>query len=127
MQLLGQHLLLDCYQCSSTILDDIQQVEHILTDIARQLGYTIVTTSFHKFAPQGVSGVVVIQESHISLHTWPEFHYAAVDIFTCGANMNVDLARSLLQKALQAQEVDVQHVERGSRPKIDALMKMKKN
>ena len=116
--ILGQHLLLECYACASDVLDNIQQIEALLVKVAKQLNYTIVTTSFHKFAPQGVSGVVVIQESHISLHTWPEYNYAAVDIFTCGQNMDIELAKELLQEGLQSGKIETKLVERGSKVQI---------
>ena len=110
--ILGQHLLLECYDCSMDILDDIKQIETLLVAIAEKLHYTVVTTSFHKFAPQGVSGVVVIQESHISLHTWPEYNYAAVDIFTCG-DIEMQAGVDYLIEALEAKDQSKQILQRG--------------
>ncbi len=84
MQDLGTHLLLDMVGCSFQLLDDIDQVRSLLLKAATEARATVLGHSFHKFSPQGVSGVVVIAESHISIHTWPEQGYAALDIFTCG-------------------------------------------
>ena len=68
---------------------------------------------FHKFAPQGVSGVVLIAESHLSVHTWPEHAYAAVDLFTCGVTLDAEPAVALLQAALGAKTVSRQAIPRG--------------
>ena len=59
-------------------------MERVLLQAAREAGATVVTSTFHTFNPHGVSGVVVIAESHIAIHTWPERGYAAIDVFTCG-------------------------------------------
>lgn len=74
---------------------------------------TIVSSQFHHFGPQGVSGVLVLAESHLSVHTWPEHRYAAVDIYTCGLDCKPELAHELLAKALGAASVEVLEVKRG--------------
>lgn len=80
----GNHLLLEYWGCDPVILDDLDRVEKLMVQAAQATGARIVETVFRPFRPQGVSGVVVIEESHLSVHTWPEAGYAAVDLFTCG-------------------------------------------
>ena len=88
MKALGIHLLAELCDCDAVILDSVKDIETILVDAANESGATVLNHMFHKFFPQGVSGVVVIAESHIAIHTWPELNYAAVDVFTCGKQVN---------------------------------------
>lgn len=81
---LGKHLIIEMLGCPFRILDDQSVISAALIDTAKALGATILGSQFHKFAPQGVSGYILIAESHLSIHTWPEFGYATIDIFTCG-------------------------------------------
>jgi S-adenosylmethionine decarboxylase len=99
---LGRHLLLELYGCPAAVLKDGKQLEQDLRSAAEAMGATVVTSNFHQFSPYGISGVVIIKESHLTLHTWPEYGYAAVDIFTCG---KIDLKRGLdyLSSALRAE------------------------
>lgn len=83
MRALGQHLLLDLWGVGS-LLDDADALRRHLEAAARAGGATVVESRFHRFSPQGVSGVVILAESHLALHTWPENDFAAVDVFTCG-------------------------------------------
>jgi len=83
-QALGVHYLLELRDCDPRIIDDLPEVQRILLEAARRSRATIIDTVFRKFSPQGISGVVIIAESHFSIHTWPEYRYAAVDIYTCG-------------------------------------------
>jgi len=84
---LGRHLLLDLNDCDKEVLNDLSFLRNTLVAAAIDCGATVLGESFHPFQPQGVSGVVVIAESHLSIHTWPEYGYAAVDIFTCGTEI----------------------------------------
>lgn len=84
MHTLGTHFLLELAGCPYEKLNDRNYVEQTLLGAAETAGATIVTSTFHTFSPHGVSGVVVIAESHITIHTWPELGYAALDVFTCG-------------------------------------------
>src|SRR5215471_800093 len=98
----GSQVVLDLYECKTPHLDDLEWVRSTLVDAARAAGATIVQTVFHKFAPWGISGVVVIAESHLAIHIWPENRYAAVDVFTCGPNVRMDVASSFLERAFRA-------------------------
>ena len=88
---LGRHLLLELYDCDPKKLSDAKSVQKSLAGAAAIAGAHIVNQTFHQFSPWGVSGVIVIQESHLAIHTWPEKCYAAVDVFTCGTEMNPEL------------------------------------
>ena len=80
----GVHYLLECADCTPSLLTDLPLLKKTLVHAAEEAGATVVETLLHQFSPQGLSGVVVIAESHIAIHTWPEQGYAAIDIFTCG-------------------------------------------
>lgn len=84
MQNLGVHVLLELNECRTELLMDVASVREKLIEAVRKGGGTIVGDYFQQFEPYGVSGMIVISESHVSIHTWPEYGYAAVDVFTCG-------------------------------------------
>ena len=102
---LGRQLTIEYYECGATVLLDAHQVEKILLKAAKESGATIISSSFHKFEPQGVSGVVVIAESHFTVHAWPEHDYAAVDIFTCGDNIDLEVAINSMKDSFQSENV----------------------
>lgn len=80
---LGKHFIAEFYKCNPLVINDRQTVEDIMTAAATISGATIIKPFFHTFSPQGVSGIIVISESHFAIHTWPEYSYAAVDLFSC--------------------------------------------
>jgi S-adenosylmethionine decarboxylase proenzyme len=101
------------------MLDDDEGLRSLMTRAAVEAGAHVVGEIFHRFSPHGVTGVVVVEESHLSIHTWPEHGYAAVDFYTCGT-VEPRVAVELLEKGLGADRADVLHVERGraSRPSL---------
>jgi S-adenosylmethionine decarboxylase proenzyme len=113
MRILGRHLVVEYAQCSEALLNDERLIEQHLVEAVRRSGATIVRSVFHRYAPQGVSGVVVIAESHISIHTWPEYGYAAVDFFTCGQTVDPQVAHEYLKRALGSAEAEVTELRRG--------------
>ncbi len=113
MDALGRHLLLELRECNVAILDDLKYLENALVSAAIESGATVLDKSFHHFAPQGVSGVVLIAESHLSLHTWPEHAYAAVDIFTCGTTVKIEVAADSLIRQLGSRDPALLEVKRG--------------
>lgn len=113
MKILGRHLIVELADCNQHILDDVRQLEEHLSNAVLKSGATIVRSVFHRYAPQGVSGVIVIAESHISIHTWPEYGYAAVDLFTCGELIDPYLAFEHLKLALESADATVREVKRG--------------
>ena len=109
----GTQIVLDLYDCLTDRLDDIAWVQGTMTAAARIAGATIVDVIFHKFAPWGISGVVVISESHLAIHIWPENRYAAIDVFTCGDSMDLDRAVRYLIDTFHAQRSDTRFFHRG--------------
>jgi len=110
---LGRHLLLELYDCNTELLNHIKNIEEILIDAAKIVQATIIETSFHHFSPYGVSGVVVIAESHLTIHTWPEYNYAALDIFTCDETMNIDKVVDFLRDKFSANKFEKKLIKRG--------------
>ena len=111
---LGTHLLVELNDCDPALLDDMELVKQVLLVAAAEAGATIVGEVFHKFAPVGVTGIVCIAESHISIHTWPEHAYAAVDIFTCGDDFKPHKAASRIAESLQSTQRDITEFKRGA-------------
>ena len=114
MYAIGIHLLLELNDCNRKLLCDIDFLKNILLSAAQEAGATIIGESFHPFEPYGgVSGVVIIAESHLSIHTWPEYCYAAVDIFTCGNRLHPERAVALLIRGLEARNPSILELKRG--------------
>ena len=112
MKTVGRHLLIEFYDCDRPLLDDLDSLRKIMTGAAETVGAAGVGETFHRFAPQGVSGTVVIAESHLSLHTWPENGYAAIDIYTCGGLVPGD-AFGYLASSLHAGSARQREIIRG--------------
>ena len=112
-QALGRHILCEAYGCDPALLDDEKQVEAIMVEAALRAGADVRQVTFHKFSPQGVSGVVVISESHLAIHTWPELGYAAIDVFTCGESVNPWVACDYLTRAFKAHSTAAMEMKRG--------------
>ncbi len=104
---LGRQLTIEYYECGKTALLSKESVENALLTAAKESGATIINSSFHEFEPQGVSGVVIIAESHFTVHAWPEHNYAAVDIFTCGDNIDLEVAVNSMKASFNAENVVV--------------------
>ncbi len=113
MRVLGQHILAELYGCNSEILNDIDLIKKYMEEAAEKSNATIVNSAFHRFSPHGVSGVVVIAESHLAIHTWPEYSYAAVDLFTCGSSVDPWKAFEVLKHRFQAMESVTKEMKRG--------------
>ena len=113
MHALGTHLLVELKDCNSKILNDLKKIEDILVTAAKEAKATIIESRFHKFSPFGISGVVVIAESHLTIHTWPEYGYAAVDIFTCGETLQPSVAASYIVGKLQSKNPSLVEMKRG--------------
>ena len=116
MKYLGRHVIVELYDCDSAKLNNRELIRNAMIEGALAAGATIVNDTFHQFAPQGVSGVVVIAESHLSIHTWPELGYAACDLFTCGTTVNPWNAFNLLKQALGCGRSEQQELHRGVFP-----------
>ncbi len=113
MSALGRHVLAEFYGCPEDILCNLEQIKHHMVEAALEAGAEVRETVFHEFSPQGVSGVVVISESHLAIHTWPEYGYAAVDVFTCGQTVNPWASCEYLKEAFSAQNMSAREIKRG--------------
>ncbi len=122
MSALGRHILVEFFECSAEILNDVPTIEKSMVEAARESGATVINATFHHFSPYGVSGVVVIEESHLAIHTWPEYGYAAVDLFTCGHTINPWISYDFLKNAFQADHGNAMEMQRGQ---LDLLKRVK--
>ena len=100
----SKHLLLELYRCDREKLNDECFLRCILNRAAKLANATVLNLISNKFEPQGVTAIALLAESHISIHTWPESNYSAVDIFTCGQNMTPDISCKYLIQVLMAKE-----------------------
>ena len=100
----SKHFLLELYNCDQDKLNDESFLRCTLNNAAKIANATVLNLVSNKFEPQGVTAIALLAESHLSIHTWPETHYSAVDIFTCGQNMKPDIACKYLIEALMAKE-----------------------
>jgi len=119
----SKHLLLELYKCDYEKLNDESFLRCTLNRAAKLAKATVLNLISNKFEPQGVTAIALLSESHISIHTWPESHYSAVDIFTCGQNMLPELASQYLIDVLQAQEHSLRVMERN--PPIGVFRQMR--
>ncbi len=125
MKKLGRHLIAEFADCNSQKLADVDFIEDCMNEAVRKSGATIINSIFHKYNPQGVSGVVVIAESHLSIHTWPEYNYAAVDFFTCGESVDPYKAYRFMKRMLQSKKSQVSELDRGIPSETDEVLNHK--
>jgi S-adenosylmethionine decarboxylase len=107
-------MLLELFDCDLDAINNLDSVKETLVEAARRAQATIVDVVFHEFNPFGISGVVVIAESHLSIHTWPEYRYAAVDVFSCGDVLQPEVAANYLAEQFGAERMSVVEVQRGT-------------
>ncbi len=115
MEGLGTHVIAELFDCNEFHINDVKKVEEVLMAAAELSSATIIKPFFHKFSPYGISGVIVIAESHFTIHTWPEHGYAAVDIFTCG-DLNYQAALEHIKNELEAERCTIFQFQRGVLP-----------
>ncbi len=108
---LGKHLLIEAWKMKNLNRSDV--IRKTLKEIIKATGATLLDLKVHKFDPQGISGIAVIAESHITIHTWPEFSYAAIDIFTCGTRVNPYAAIPIVKKYLKPKHIKIMDFKRG--------------
>ena len=121
MSSLGRHILVEFFGCSPEVMNDVAKIETSMVDAADNAGATVINSTFHYFSPYGVSGVVVIQESHLAIHTWPEYQYAAVDLFTCGDTVNPWISFDHLKKEFGAKNYSALEIRRGSTELLERI------
>lgn len=116
----GEHLIADLHGCVG--LDDVDVIRNALNDAVRAAGATLIDMKLHPFGPgQGVTGVALLAESHISIHTWPEHGYAALDLFLCGRKNDIQAALRSIVARLDAKRVETQSIRRGFAAQFGAV------
>ncbi|MGM7636431.1 MULTISPECIES: adenosylmethionine decarboxylase [Bacillus] len=115
METMGRHVISELWGCNLEKLNDMEKIEQIFVDAALKSGAEIREVAFHKFAPQGVSGVVIISESHLTIHSFPEHGYASIDVYTCG-DLDPNIAANYIAEALEAETRETIELPRGMGP-----------
>ena len=118
LETLGRHILIEFYNCDEEILKNPTLIKEHMNEAAKIAHATIVESVFHHFNPYGVSGAVIISESHLAIHTWPEYGYAAVDVFTCGDKIDPWTAFKFLEDIFKSDRSESIEVPRGMVDKI---------
>jgi S-adenosylmethionine decarboxylase len=113
LKALGTHIVCELSGCDPAMLTNVDAVADMMVQAAIEANATVIERAFHRFQPQGVSGVVVIQESHLSIHTWPETGYAAMDFYTCGDHTDPWAACEYAARILGAKVMTTTEVKRG--------------
>jgi len=113
MNALGRQILVEFYDCDPELLKQQAYISEAMVDACVAAQATVVAHTFHTFSPFGVSGVVVIAESHVAIHTWPEYGYAAVDIFTCGETIEPWVLFKKLKTAFKSKHYSNMELKRG--------------
>lgn len=121
MSALGRHILVEFFGCNAEIMNDVAIIEQGMVEGAEEAQATVINSTFHHFSPYGVSGVVVIQESHLAIHTWPEYGYAAVDLFTCGDEINPWKSFDHLKKVFEANNYSALEMRRGATDQLERV------
>ena len=117
------HLILELYSCNKDKLNDELFLRYIINNAAKLSKSKVLNLLSNKFEPQGVTAIALLAESHLSIHTWPECKYAAVDIYTCGQNMRPDLASKFLIDSLESQKQSTKKINRNFPKKIESLIR----
>ena len=113
LKYLGKHLILELWGCDPKALDDVEGIEKMLVDSVKACGATLICVRTHKFSPQGATGVAVLAESHIAIHTYPEYGYAALDEFTCGEHTDPYKALDVIKEFLKPKSIQIIDLKRG--------------
>jgi S-adenosylmethionine decarboxylase len=115
METMGRHVISELWGCDLEKLNNMNFIEQTFVDAALKSGAEVREVAFHKFAPQGVSGVVIISESHLTIHSFPEHGYASIDVYTCG-DLNPNVAADYIAQSLNAQTRETIEIPRGMGP-----------
>lgn len=124
METMGRHVIAELWECDFDKLNDMDFIEQTFVDAALRSGAEIREVAFHKFAPQGVSGVVIISESHLTIHSFPEHGYASIDVYTCG-DLDPTIAANYIAEALGSKTRETVEVPRGMGPVAMDMSKTK--
>ncbi len=110
---LGYQTTIDFYDCNATVINSVHSIKNILEKAANIMQLSIVNTTIHEFSPIGISGVIVIKESHIAIHTWPEHNYVALDFFTCNKSFDLEEGISWIQAQFKSKRIEKNSSQRG--------------
>ncbi|AIF43236.1 adenosylmethionine decarboxylase [Virgibacillus sp. SK37] len=125
MDTIGRHVIAELWGCNIEKLNDMGLIERIFVNAALKAGAEIREVAFHKFAPHGVSGVVIISESHLTIHSFPEHGYASIDVYTCGDIIDPNVAAEYIAEALESDSCEKVEVPRGMGPiKVNQFQKV---
>lgn len=113
LKVIGKHLTVDMYGCSFDHLDSVEFIKEAMLAAVNESNMTLLDFSSYKFEPQGLTAIVLLSESHMSIHTYPELGYAAIDVFTCGDHSRPDRAVAVLKRFLRPQRMKITHIRRG--------------
>jgi S-adenosylmethionine decarboxylase len=113
MAALGDHRIIEFWGCPFEALDDLDGVRKMFDTGLKLSNATVIDIVLHKFSPQGVTGIAAIAESHVSIHTWPELGYAAIDVFSCGSTMNTDALLNHFETVLKPDSIEETRLKRG--------------
>lgn len=113
MKIIGKHLTVDMYGCSFANLDNLEFIKHAMVTAVKEANMTLLDFSSYKFEPQGLTALALLAESHMSIHTYPELGYAAIDVFTCGDHSRPDKAVSVLKQFLKPEKTKTTNIKRG--------------
>lgn len=111
----GKHALADLYECDIEYLDSVDKIQEILETSCKEANLTVVESKFHKFHPIGISGICILSESHVTIHTWPEDGFVSIDAFTCGTKMNPSLVCNIIAEKLNSKKIDIKEFKRGKK------------
>jgi S-adenosylmethionine decarboxylase len=109
---IGTHITWDVYNCNAESLSYVPTVQKVLNAIVEELQLSKVSESFKQFEPIGVTGFILLEESHVSIHSWPEHQFAAVDIFSCKP-FDAERIQKLLMTSFSSDKVVIKQIERG--------------
>ncbi len=116
MDTMGRHVISELWGCNTEKLNNMKFIEETFVDAALRSGAEVREVAFHKFAPHGVSGVVIISESHLTIHSFPEHGYASIDVYTCGDRIDPNVAANYIAEALEADTRENVELPRGMGP-----------
>ncbi|RNA70310.1 adenosylmethionine decarboxylase [Alteribacter keqinensis] len=116
METMGRHVISELWECNIEKLNDMGFIEKLFVNAALEAGAEVREVAFHKFAPHGVSGVVIISESHLTIHSFPEHGYASIDVYTCGDRIDPNIASNYIAEHLDAKLTEAVEVPRGMGP-----------
>jgi S-adenosylmethionine decarboxylase len=123
MNTIGRHVIAELWDCDDEKLNNIKYLEKVFVRAALQAGAEVREVAFHKFAPHGVSGVVIISESHLTIHSFPEHGYASIDVYTCVDGVDPNAAVNFITNALEAKNCEYIEIPRGIRSRSGEMKK----